>query len=265
MSHACLEVVATRSGVTAVVSLGSLGFADAPRSASECGEVVARLLAHMAATPDAVPARAWTFRIRDAHGVVHDERAVTAEAARHPSLHDALVELVHATEAGERRLRPWADEETPTGAAAILAVALSDPARTPDYLRYLRSCDLDHEVYQAEELDALVAAHGWTPATIPLAAARIAGCAGQIGDAQFREWQESGGLAEYLASPAGHAAFVAALRVEVSVRDGANVFQRLPERAFDDRLGFLLDDLAEVLSDAELAELGAFARAQRSA
>ena len=183
-----------------------------------CRIILESLLQHLVQSPWPVePAPgAWTFFLVKEGEKAMLEHAIYQRAATFPGLHESINQLVRATAAGARRHRPWADAETPTGAAGASALALQDRHWIPAYLQYLRECDLDHEVHQGDELNAIVQTHGWNSDTLTLAAARLVGCCGQLGEEQVGEWYEALGLNDALASDEGLASFIAAAQREFS-------------------------------------------------
>lgn len=181
----------------------------------QCRQVLEAVLAHLQRHPWAVgaPPREWSFWLAADGRPGADEHAIYRQACGFGELHARVHALVQATAGGPRR-RPWADAETPTGAAGAAGLAASDVRWIPAYLEYLASCDMEHEVYQAAEMDLIVHSHGWTPATAGLAAARLWRFGGQHGDEQFGQWLEQDGLQDYLHSRNGAGAFLAAVRAE---------------------------------------------------
>ena len=180
-----------------------------------CRQVLEAVLAHLRRQPwsqGATP-ESWTFWLADAGAPACGEHDIYRQACAFADLHGLVHALVLASAGGPRR-RPWADEETPTGAAGACYLAAADTRWIPAYLDYLASCDLDHEVHQYAEMDLIVRTHGWGPATAALAAARLWRLAGQHGDEQFGQWLEEDGLEDYLGSGAGAGAFEAAVRSE---------------------------------------------------
>lgn len=183
-----------------------------------CTAILDSVLAHLERSPlrAEAPVRHWTFALVADGELAALEHAVYQQAAAFPVLHGRIHALVRATAEGAGRRRPWADEETPTGAAGATALALQSRDWIPAYLDYLRECDLDHEVLQADELDAIVQAHGWNDDTIALVVARLTHCCGQHGEEQVGAWLEEGGLDEYLEAASGRAGLLAELRRALS-------------------------------------------------
>ncbi|EMM71760.1 tetratricopeptide repeat protein [Leptospira weilii] len=92
----------------------------------------------------------------------------------------------------------WSCEEEHAGTHAIMALALSEKKYIGDYINFLRSNDLNHEVYQSDDINALVQKWGWCEETLSLMAARC--FRGQFGSDQFDEMMETG-LSEFLDFP----------------------------------------------------------------
>ncbi len=219
-----------------------------------CRQVLEAVHGHLRQHPwaDPAPPQEWTFWLESDGTPVAGEHEVYRQACAFPALHDHVHALVQATAGGPRR-RPWADEETPTGSAGAAYLAMADLRWLPAYLEYLASCDLDHEVHQAAEMDGIIASHGWGPATVGLAAARLWRLGGQHGDEQFGGWLEEGGLEDYLDSPDGAAAFRAAVGTEFELpgpldpapgQDPARARRRFGQHV-DDGLEYFADYLDE--------------------
>ncbi|MDH5833417.1 hypothetical protein [Luteimonas kalidii] len=207
------------------------------------------------------------FQLRSVDGDGHaetewSEAGFCEQAARFESLHPALHAYAVATGNGAHGSRMWADAETPAGTAAMRALVERDRAWIPAYVEFLRSCDMDHEVDQWGDMDAVVERYGWQPDTCALAAARLASCHGQHGEEQFSSWLDAG-LREYIDTREGRAAFLAAAEAEFD----ADSPQRrrhlaLAREAFCDDADFWLDFFAPVLEEAELDALRRHAHAR---
>ncbi len=76
----------------------------------------------------------------------------------------------------------WLNDEAPLGEQAAYLLALHDVQYVPLYCEVLLQNDMDHEVYQAEHIDALVAKHGLDENIIQLMAYRVGAAYGQHGD-----------------------------------------------------------------------------------
>ncbi|PJZ58530.1 hypothetical protein [Leptospira barantonii] len=89
----------------------------------------------------------------------------------------------------------WSSEEEHAGTRAVMALALFDKTYIKEYIDFLRTNDLDHEVYQSDDIQELIERWGWCEETLSLAAARS--FRGQFGSDQLGEML-SDGLEEYL-------------------------------------------------------------------
>ncbi|WP_222846701.1 hypothetical protein [Chitinolyticbacter meiyuanensis] len=173
-----------------------------------------------ARTPDDADARLIEFSFEVAlhadDGAIQQqwsEHAFFNEAARNNALVPQLLAYVAACADGARGERIWADCETPAGTHAMNALLMLDRKWIPAYIDFLTSCDLDHEVDQAGDLDLAIETYGWHTDTCALAAARLVSCHGQFGEEQFQGWLESH-LGEYLATGEGSADFAKAILAE---------------------------------------------------
>lgn len=179
-----------------------------------CKAVLEAVLEQLARSPldSDDPPREWTFVLAEGDVPVLDEHGFYRQAVAFPALHDTIHALVRATATGAHGHRPWADAETPTGGAGASALAQRSRRWIAAYLQYLRECDLNHEVTQADELDAIVQPHGWNEDTITLVVARLTHCGGQHGEEQVQQWQEERALGDYLGTGEGRTAFLAEAR-----------------------------------------------------
>jgi len=55
----------------------------------------------------------------------------------------------------------WEDDECPLAEKAALYASLADKKFIPFYTKFLQIWDMEHEVYQEEDLEAIVEKHGW--------------------------------------------------------------------------------------------------------
>ena len=265
-----LAVRSSRNGDEAITVLCALQLEgpEAVPDTAVCETALRAVLEHVRAHPwpAAKAPVSWTFALRDRRGEVWDEHALYRIAADAGTMDPLLLDLVAATAAGAHGHRPWADAETPSGTAAITPLALRDRALLPRYLAFLRQCDLDHEVDQAGDLDALAQSHGWAEDTCALVAARLGSCAGQFGEEQVGQWLEEAGLADYLAGQAGQAAMLAAAKAEFG-HDGAwaRGLVHAAEDSFEGELRFWLGFLEPCLAPAAMDELERHVRALRAA
>lgn len=245
-----LVVTHTRDGITRGDDLGVMNFDDTTRGLAAVFDALLAELAHPA--HDASRASHWTFRLTGASvdGDDADEHLIYGWASLRPELYHRLTALVRATEVGAHGHRPWADDEHPTGSAAIFTLVTAHNRYIPEYIRYLRTCDLDHEVDQYQQIDDIIELYGWNNDTLALVAARLGQCVGQAGAEQVAELLGEADLAGYAATPKGRRRLAAAVERELDRDDEA--FQRLlalPPGAFDARVQRYLLNLSEVLGE----------------
>lgn len=129
------------------------------------------------------------------------EKFFFKEAARHHSISNLLLEYCKSTDNGEEGSRIWImdeyDQGPPAGTYAILALVNRSQIWVPNYIEFLRTNDLDHEVEQMWDIRAILEKYGWCEETTRLAIARKVSCCGQAGTEQFKELLNNG-LLEYL-------------------------------------------------------------------
>ena len=72
----------------------------------------------------------------------------------------------------------WEDDECPLAEKAVLYASLADKRFIPFYTKFLQIWDMGHEVYQEEDIDAIIEKHGWCLEVEDLIVSR-ANCNGQ--------------------------------------------------------------------------------------
>ena len=125
-----------------------------------------------------------------------NERSLFNEAIKYNSILTLILDYINITAYG-KHLRVWLSDEIPLGTYAILALVNKNRHWIINYIDFLRTSDLDHEVYQVEDIEAIIEKYGWCNETCRLAIARTVSCSGQFGDEQF-DWFLENGLKEYL-------------------------------------------------------------------
>ncbi|WP_246057410.1 hypothetical protein [Leptospira gomenensis] len=124
------------------------------------------------------------------------ERSFYSQAIRHAELHEPILNYVYKIIDQNRKVAVlWSSEEEHAGAHAVVALALLDKKYIENYVDFLRTNDLDHEVYQSDDIQELIERWGWCEEILSLAAARS--FRGQFGPDQLGEML-SDGLEEYL-------------------------------------------------------------------
>ncbi|EZH74160.1 hypothetical protein ATO12_14925 [Aquimarina atlantica] len=75
----------------------------------------------------------------------------------------------------------WCDNESNLGQSEASWLACRSIESVPLFIRFLETCDLDHETDHAGDIADVFWAHGWTNATMALWVARVGNCCGQYG------------------------------------------------------------------------------------
>ena len=89
------------------------------------------------------------------------------------------------------------NDEEYAGSNALLHLAMKDELDILWMIRFLRTNDLNHEVYQGEHITSVINKHGWTNFTLQLAAAR-ATMPSQFGWDDLETYLKEDALKEYL-------------------------------------------------------------------
>ncbi|KAB1158312.1 hypothetical protein F7018_08995 [Tenacibaculum aiptasiae] len=117
-------------------------------------------------------------------------------AAKHESLTSLIIEYCKTTDNGEdgNRLiiRNEYDQGPPAGTHAILSLVHQNKKWIPYYIQFLRTNDLEHEIEQIWDIEAILKKYGWCVETHKLAIARNISCCGQAGKEQFDRFIENG-------------------------------------------------------------------------
>lgn len=121
-----------------------------------------------------------------------DEKTLFNEVSKYSALTSATITYLQATDHGEYDSRIWEDCENPLGTRAILSLVTKDKKWMPEYIYFLRTCDLDHEVNQGGDIEELIEKYRWNEETCTLAIARLITCCGQHGSEQFEDFLEDG-------------------------------------------------------------------------
>ncbi|MFV0393528.1 MAG: hypothetical protein ACK5LC_03890 [Coprobacillaceae bacterium] len=83
------------------------------------------------------------------------ENSVAIKAIQYPQLHDLMVQIVERITciAGQDNIEQlWENDEEQAGGAFARELALYDKKYIPLYLKYIKTNDLDHEVYQLNDM-----------------------------------------------------------------------------------------------------------------
>lgn len=105
----------------------------------------------------------------------------------HSDLHGMAEQYVRAIIAHIRKTRRplWAEEDRPLGLFVACRLALLVPGHVDLYAELLEVSDMDHEVYQEDQIALLLKTHGLNPQTLRLLAIRATVAAGQVGEQQI--------------------------------------------------------------------------------
>ena len=103
--------------------------------------------------------------------------------------------IIHYNETHSSPL--FLNDEEYAGSHALLNIALENELDILWFIRFLRTNDLDHEVYQGEQISSLITKYGWGEFTLQLLAARLT-MAGQHSFEDLESYLKSYNLAEYL-------------------------------------------------------------------
>jgi hypothetical protein len=110
-----------------------------------------------------------------------DENIAKA-AIQYPELHDLMCELVEMVTCSNFREKTiWDEDEEHVGGAIARELALYNKANVALYAKFLSSNDLNHEVYQEQDIDEIMSKWGVCRETYPLAVVRWL-APGQHGD-----------------------------------------------------------------------------------
>lgn len=116
--------------------------------------------------------------------------------AKHESLAPLILEYCKVTDNGEdgNRLiiRNEYDQGPPAGTYAILSLVHQNKKWIPHYIEFLRTNDLEHEIEQMWDIEAILKKYSWCVETHKLAIARNISCCGQAGKEQFERFIENG-------------------------------------------------------------------------
>ena len=117
-------------------------------------------------------------------------------ATKHESLASLILEYCKITDDGEEgnrlMIRNEYHEGPPAGTYAILSLVFQNKKWIPNYIDFLRTNDLEHEVEQMWNIESILKKYGWCLETYKLAIARNISCCGQAGKEQFDRFIENG-------------------------------------------------------------------------
>ena len=116
------------------------------------------------------------------------------QAIKFPRLHNKLLLFVKDSYYKENDERFWRDSETPVGTTIAASLALLDKKYIQNYMEFLRTNDMDHEVDQYGYINDVINKYGFCEETLALALTRAGSACGQHGSEQFEEILNQGFL-----------------------------------------------------------------------
>lgn len=138
------------------------------------------------------------------------ERVIAKEAIEYPELHDLmrkLVKQITAYNATPYQKPLWATDEDHAGAGPARELAIANKEDIETYADYYVTNDVNHEVYQIEDIEAILEKWGIGEATYPLLVARWF----KPGQHAYEQLEEHfGDMEEVLEDPAQRDFFVKA-------------------------------------------------------
>ncbi|MHA7060020.1 hypothetical protein ACWGOQ_0022525 [Aquimarina sp. M1] len=111
----------------------------------------------------------------------------------------------------------WSNDENPVGLQATFSLAFVDKAYLELYQQLLMHLDMDHEVYQADQISVLAQKWGDTTEFLSLLAARCTSICGQHGSEQFEYLIEEDYIPELLSNSEKKQAFIQLLFKEAKL------------------------------------------------
>lgn len=151
------------------------------------------------------------------------ENLLAVEAIRHPELHELMEKVVlEITKIGEKGnfTQIWESDQEQAGGCLARELALYDKKYLPLYYRYIQTNDLDHEVYQMEDMDSIFYKWNYGPEIIPILMYR----------------GEHGQQAEVYEDYAGYA------QEKMNSMEDAEAYYEATLEYFEDQWGFTEDD-----------------------
>jgi len=148
----------------------------------------------------------------------------------------------------------WLNDETPAITYAILALVRKDKKWIPNYIDFLRCCDLDHEVEQSGDIQEIIEKYGWCEEVCRLAIARMVSCAGQHGIEQFDEFLENG-LNDYLKALENKTMFFKNVIQEFNEADKIKRYLSHPKEQYLDNISMWVEFFEVVLTEIEMKTL----------
>ncbi len=131
-----------------------------------------------------------------------EEKSFFELVAKYDSLIPLILSYCNVTENGEENTRIMItdeyDEGPPAGTYAILSLVNQNKRWISNYIAFLKTNDLDHEVNQTWDIEGIIEKYGWCQETYDLVIARNVSCCGQAGITQFERLISNGNLEKSL-------------------------------------------------------------------
>ena len=157
----------------------------------------------------------------------------------------------------------WLDEENPAARNVALNLALYSKDYVPRYTEYLEWHDMDHEVYEHQDIDEIMGKYGWCEETLEVAALRAGIACGQKGMEQFEKLATESKLKEFLCNHGLMDDFIFQLFLQKYLQHYKDEMKRSPGWLW--LLEYTLDslsDLLEVLVEQEEEKAERYAKAK---
>ncbi|WP_289045943.1 hypothetical protein [uncultured Olleya sp.] len=199
------------------------------------------------------------FNEKSGNSQIIEEQAFFAQVAKHNSLSSLILDYCKVTDNGEEGTRIWLmseyDEGPPAGTYAILALTNQHKKWIPNYINFLRTNDLDHEVEQMWHIKSIIEKYGWCKETCSLAIARNISCCGQGGKEQFNAFLNDG-LADYLNVEENRKEFYNLISQEFEEWDQVELrLKRGDKKYFLDYIVKYVDYFEKILKEEEINEI----------
>ncbi|WP_196890433.1 hypothetical protein [Aureivirga marina] len=203
-----------------------------------------------------------SFKFQIEFKEIFEEKNFFTKVTEFENLHDLVLKYCDVLKHGEENSRIWIldsfDEAPPAGTFAILALVNKEKSWISEYIKFLRTNDLEHEVAQFWDIKSILEKYGWNTETCRLAIARNVSCCGQVGREQFSQFLEKG-LKIYLNKKENKTMFLKLIKeefdiwekVDFRIKDGSSKYFKT----------YVLDYVShfkEILEEEELKEINDF-------
>lgn len=120
------------------------------------------------------------------------DEAIAVNAIKYPELHPLMRQAIEAiiTATGKGTSKMWEDDQEQTGGAIARELALHNKEDIELYARYVATNDMDHPVYQYDDMEAVIEKWGIGKDTYPIMAINGLVNPGQHGDEFIDEYKD---------------------------------------------------------------------------